>query len=226
MLVETEATFKRRLAIRASQEGIPRMSYFLDFEHVVRQRTPEVAFGQIESWLRDQKAQVKESRPPSRIVATHGRALQPLGWRKDARKTIAFELTAMNSDVTIKVRITPAALNASDVRMRSDEARANWNELLAELWVRFGESKAVAEAIQNPPVDWNASLARGKGTLLAGGILLVLGLATIVIFVYPSPVMWFGTGFIVTGVLSLMYGGMAVRSAKRRLAAQTRKPEM
>ena len=149
----------------------------------------------------------------------HGRALQALGWRKDARKTIAFDLAPQGSDVMIRVRITPAALNASDVRMRADEARANWNELLAELWVRCGETGALAEAIQNAPVDWNASLQRGRGTLVAGVVLLAVGLVTSVLFPYPSSMIWFGTGLIVTGVLSLLFGGMAVRSASRRLAA-------
>ena len=200
------------------------MSYFLDFEHVVRGRSLEEAFGMIESWLRDQKARVKESQPPSRIAAAHGRALQALGWRKDARKTIAFDLVSAGSDVMIRVRMTPAALNASDVRMRADEARANWTELLAELWVRFGETKAVAEAIRNPSVDWNGSLKRGKGTLLGGVFLLALGLGITVLvgvlFSYPSPFRYVGIGFLVGGVLFLMYGGMAVRSAKRRLRAQ------
>lgn len=167
---------------------------------------------------------VQALEPPSRIVAAHGRALQALGWRKDARKTIAFDLVSAGSDVKIRVRMTPAALNASDVRMRADEARANWTELLAELWVRFGETKAVAEAIRNPSVDWNGSLKRGKGTLLGGVFLLALGLGITVLvgvlFSYPSPFRYVGIGFLVGGVLFLMYGGMAVRSAKRRLRAQ------
>ncbi len=200
------------------------MAYFLDFEHLIRGKSPVEAFEAIASWLRDQKAQVKESQPPTRIVASHGRALQALGWRKDARKTIAFDLVPMGPDTTIRVRMTPAALNASDVRMRSDEARANWTELLAELWIRLGEADAAAEAIRNLPVNWNASLKRGKGTLFGGVILLALGLAITILagllFPYPSPTAYIGMGFLVGGVLGLMYGGMAVRSARRRLRDQ------
>ncbi len=194
------------------------MAYSLDFDHMVRGRDVGDVFRSIESWVRDQKGSVKESSPPTRIAASHGRALQPLGWRKDARKTLAFDLSASGADVAVRVRVTPAALNASDVRMRSDEARANWGELLAELWVRLGDTAAMAEAIQNPPIDWNASLRQAKGSLLGGAILLVLGIAAIAAFAYPSPLMWVGTGISVTGVLSLMYGAMAFRSARRHLA--------
>src|SRR5947209_3134949 len=158
----------------------------------------------------------RSRRPRTRIDAAHGRSLQPMGWRKDARKTIAFELAAEGSDVRIRVRITPAALNATDVRMRSDEARANWSELLAELWTRFGETKAAIEATQTAPVDWNASLRAGKGTVLVGVVLLGIGIA-ITAAAFASGFGLFGTGFIVAGVLSLMYGAMTVVSARRRL---------
>ena len=139
-----------------------------------------------------------------------------MGWRKDARKTIAFELAPEGSNVRIRVRITPAALNATDVRMRSDEARANWSELLADLWTRFGETKAAIEATQTAPIDWNASLRAGKGTVLVGVVLLGIGIA-ITAAAFASGFVWFGTGFIVAGVLSLMYGAMTVVSARRRL---------
>ncbi len=194
------------------------MAYFLDFDHRVRGRDVGDVFRSIESWLRDQKAPVKESAPPTRIVASHGRALQPLGWRKDARKSLAFDLAPSGPDVAVRVRVTPAALNASDVRMRSDEARANWGELLAELWGRLGDTAAMADAIQNPSIDRNASLRQAKGSVLGGGILLILGIAAIAAFAYPSSLMWVGTGITVMGVLSLMYGAMAFRSARRHLA--------
>ncbi len=198
------------------------VAYFLEFDHVVRGRDVGDIFRSIESWLRDQKGSVKESTPPIRIIASHGRALQPLGWRKDARKTIDFELSASGTDVAVRVRVIPAALNASDVRMRSDEARANWGELLAELWVRLGDTAAMAEAVRNPTIDWNASLRQAKGSVLGGAILLILGIAAIAGFAYPSPLMWIGTGITVTGVLSLMYGAMAFRSARRHLAMMTK----
>lgn len=194
------------------------MPYSLDFDHVVRGTSVGEAFGTIESWLSDQKAKVKESTPPARIVVAHGRALQPMGWKKDARKTFAFELAARGSDVAVHVRVTPAALNATDVRMRSDEARANWGELLAELWVRLGDSSALAEAIHNPPIDWDESLRRAKGFVVGGLMLFAAGIVVLLAFGYPSPVMWFGTGITVAGVLWLMYGGMAMRSARRHLA--------
>src|SRR6266571_710269 len=190
------------------------MAYSLEFNHVVRGRSVRDAFGAVESWLRDQKAHVKESSPPARIVASHGRALQPMGWRKDARKTLAFDLAAMGDDVAVHIRITPAALNATDVRMRSNEARANWGELLGELWARLGDTGAMAAAIHNPSIDWNASLRQAKGTVVGGVVLLIVGGVALAAFGYPSPVMWLGAGITVAGVLSLMYGGMAYRSAR------------
>src|SRR5207245_5967102 len=49
-------------------------------------------------------------------------------------------------------------------------------ELLADLWTRFGETKAAIEATQTAPVDWNASLRAGKGTVLVGVVLLGIGI--------------------------------------------------
>ncbi len=128
-----------------------------------------------------------------------------------------FEFQPVGPDVIVRARFIPAALNATDVRMRSDEARANWNELLAQLWERFGERGAIAAAIQRPPVDWNQSLHRGKGMLGAGVILVVAGFAVVLLL----PKLYLAViGLLVGGVLSLMYGGMIVASAKRRLADQ------
>ena len=199
------------------------MSYFLDFEHSVQGRTPESVFAIIESWLSGEKAHVKESQQPSRIVAAHGRALQPLGWKQDARKTIAFNLESSGPDVLIRVRITPASLNATDVRMRSDEARANWTELLTRLWVLFGETETTTGAIGNRPVDWPASLQRGKATLLAGGFLLAIGAVAIAVL-FPSPGPYLGTGLLTAGVVLLVYAGMAVQSARARIAARGKEP--
>jgi hypothetical protein len=220
--LETEETFKGQSAIRVSQEGNA-MPSFLDFEHSVQGKTPESVFAVIESWLNGEKAHVKESQRPSRIVAAHGRALQPLGWRQDARKTIAFDLESTGPDVLIRVRITPASLNATDVRMRSDEARANWTELLAGLWVRFGETETTTGAIGNRPVDWPASLQRGKARVLAGGVLLAIG-AVAIIVLFPSPGTYLGTGLLTAGVVLILYGGMTVQSARARIADQAEEP--
>ncbi len=51
------------------------MPYSLDFDHLVRGRGVADVFRSIESWVRDQRGSVKESTPPTRIVASHGRAL-------------------------------------------------------------------------------------------------------------------------------------------------------
>lgn len=144
------------------------MPYSIGFEHRLSGRTVEDAYRIAEAWLRDQQADIRNSRPPGFIEAAHGRKLQPMGWRKDARKTIVFEFQAAGPDVIVKARFVPATLNTADVVSRSDEATANWNELLAELWERFGERGALAEAVQRPPVDWNRSLQQGRGLSATG----------------------------------------------------------
>lgn len=198
------------------------MPFSIDFDRRLAQRTVDDAHRTILIWLQGQKATVKDARPPTYIEATHGRALQPMGWRKDARKTLAFELRPEGPDVLVSVRIIPPMLNVTDVQMRSDEARANWNELLADLWVQFGDKGTLAEAMQRPPGDWNAALARGKSLIWVGVGFLAVGAIVFVAFLTFSPsFILVPTGLFVGGVLALLYGGMTVQAAKRRLARQT-----
>ena len=197
------------------------MPFSIDFEHRVAGKTADEAFRVIAAWLQEQKAQVKASSPPTHIEASHGRALQPMGWRKDARKTIVFDLRPEGPDVLVWARVIPGALNASDVQTRPDEARANWGELLAELWERMGEKGAVQEAIRRPGVDWEASLRRGRGMISAGVGILVIGISVSIGLSLVIPNVYIlATGFLVFGILMAMYGMMIVRSAARRLARQ------
>ncbi len=199
------------------------MPFSIAFDHRLPGQTVDGAYRTILAWLQEQKATVKSSRPPMYVEATHGRAFQPMGWRKDARKTIAFDLQPAGSDILVRVRMTPPFVNASDVQMRTDEARANWGELLAELWVRFGEFGAVEEAIRRPSVDWNAALKRGRETTLAGAVFVLIGVGIFAAFLAFSPSLVIAPiGLMTAGVLALINGAMNVRSAKRRIARQAR----
>jgi hypothetical protein len=64
----------------------------ITFEHRIPETTIDVVYRMIVQWLGSQKAKIKQSRPPSFIEAAHGRALQPMGWKKDAKKTIIFNI--------------------------------------------------------------------------------------------------------------------------------------
>ena len=59
----------------------------ITFEHRVPETTTGRVYPIIEEWLGSQKAKVKQSQPPAFIEASHGRSLQPMGWKKDAKKT-------------------------------------------------------------------------------------------------------------------------------------------
>ena len=115
-----------------------RTGYSIGFEHVLTNRSADDVFRVIEGWLRDEKAKTKSAQPPGRIEASHGRAFQPMGWKKDAKKTMTFEIMPEGTSVRVRANIAPAILNIADVVKREDQARANWNELLLELWARFG----------------------------------------------------------------------------------------
>ncbi len=43
----------------------------------------------------------------------------------------------------VRVDLKPAQDNALDVRDEIGQARANWNELLSDLWARLGVSRRV-----------------------------------------------------------------------------------
>ena len=111
--------------------------YSIVLDHLIRNRTVAESFCMIEEWLRVEGAKVKQYQPPNFLKASHGRAMQLMGWKKDAKKTISFELSQQGSDTYVRVTLTPALGNAMDVRMGEVEARSNWGELMAELWMRF-----------------------------------------------------------------------------------------
>jgi F0F1-type ATP synthase assembly protein I len=168
--------------------------------------------------LGSQNAKVKQSQPPNFIEASHGRALQPLGWKKDAKKTIIFNISQQERDVLVRAELKPASLNASDVRARIDQTRANWNELLSDLWYRLGDTQAPQQAIVNPPVNWERSQQVAMRRTYSGIILTVVGvLATIIL---ASTVGIILLGLIVVGILTIINGATNARSAKKRLAQQ------
>ncbi len=194
------------------------MGYSIGFEHVLNNRPTEDAFRTLEGWLRDEKASIRSAQPPNRIEATHGRALQPMGWKKDAKKTMIFELVQQGPNVLVRVAIAPPILNISDVTSREDQARANWNELLAELWTRFGETDAIREALARPPVDWSAS--RTKGKMMAFSGLVLLGIVVVVIALFPQQAIYAAPAFGALGAILLVNGAMTVRAGTKGLAKQ------
>ena len=188
------------------------------FEHRVAGTTTPSVFQTIDEWLRSEKAKVKQSQFPVFITASHGRALQPMGWKKDARKTITFYIAQDGPDVMVKAEFKPAALNASDVNSRMDQARANWNELLSGLWYSLGDTEAPQRALTSPPVDWNRSLRRANSLIYSGTILFTLGLIATILLISTVGVIF--SGLMVVGILSLINGAMNRRSAKKRLEQQ------
>jgi len=200
------------------------ITYLVDFERVVRQRTLQQVFGGIESWLHDQNARVKESLPPVRIVANHGRLLHAVQWAKNARKQIAFFLEPDGADVRVRVRITPGVLNAGAVGALPDEARANWTDLLAGLWERFDEPGMPAESVSAPQIDSKASVRAGKIAILVGGFMVALtALVFLAFFQHPAVATGLGLGFASGGAYTLLKGRSLVQSARRRLVAEKRK---
>jgi len=195
-----------------------RTGYSIGFEHVTTNRTIEDAFRIVEGWLRDEKASIKSAQPPSRIEASHGKALQPMGWKKDAKKTLTFELVQQGPNVFVRVAIAPPFLNISDVTSREDQARANWNELLAELWTRFGERDAVREAVAKPPVDWNVSRMRGKVMAVSG--LILLGILVVVIVLLPQQAIYAAPAFGALGAILVVNGALTIRAGTKSLARQ------
>ncbi len=194
------------------------MGYSIGFEHVLNNRPTEDAFRTLEGWLRDEKASIRSAQPPNRIEATHGRALQPMGWKRDAKKTMTFELVQQGPNVLVRVAIAPPILNISDVTSREDQARANWNELLAELWTRFGETDAIREALARPPVDWSAS--RTKGKMMAFSGLVLLGIVVVVIALFPQQAIYAAPAFGALGAILLVNGALTVRAGTKGLARQ------
>lgn len=173
--------------------------------------TPERAFQIIQAWLTFEKATVKQSQPPYYIEASHGRRLQTMGWRKDARKTIKFQISTWAPTIHVTVEIIPASLNRADVNNRLEEARANWDDLLSSLWTLFGPTASLG-SLPTRQTDWYAVMRRGKRSMLIGLLALAVGLPLVFLTYY----FWIA---LVSPIL-LVYGAMNYRSAKKRLSSQ------
>ena len=190
------------------------MVFSLTFEHNLAGTTSYRAYETIEDWVYTQGGKVKESHRPTLIVATHGRSMKkPTGWKKDAKKTMRFELTQQASDVHVKVNIFPSAAFGADVATRAEEARFNWNELLTSLWARFGEETPAQEKSSRPPVNWARSMRNGKIMIYIGGAMTAGGIIGTLVF--PA-----GGIFLVstTGTILLVNGLMSIRSARKNLS--------
>jgi hypothetical protein len=197
------------------------MVFSVTFEHKLSGTTSYRAYETIENWVYSQGGKVKENHRPTLIVATHGRtAKKPIGWKKDAKKTMRFELTQQASDVHVKVNIFPSAAFGTEVATRAEEARFNWNELLTSLWARFGEKPAIQEKSGRPPVNWARSMRNGKIMITIGGAMTVGGIVGTLVF--PA-----GGIFLVstTGTILLVNGLMSIRSARKNLS-ETKRAQM
>jgi hypothetical protein len=195
------------------------MVFSVTFEHKLAGTTSYRAYETIENWVYSQGGKVKENHRPTLIVATHGRtAKKPIGWKKDAKKTMRFELTQQASDVHVKVNIFPSAAFGAEVATRAEEARFNWDELLTSLWARFGEEPPVQKS-GRPPVNWSRSMRNGKIMIYIGGAMTAGGIIGTIVF--PA-----GGIFLVstTGTILLVNGLMSIRSARKNLA-ESKKPK-
>jgi hypothetical protein len=80
-----------------------------------------------------------------------------------------FSIEQQDRGVLVRVDLKPAQDNALDVRDDIGQARANWNELLSDLWARLGGVQTREEVILDPPMS-----ERGERRLVYGGVIVML----------------------------------------------------
>ena len=191
------------------------MVFSVAFEHRLADTTSYKAYETIEQWVYSQGGKVKENHRPNLIVATHGKkAKRPVAWRKDARKTMRFELTQHSSDVIVKVNVSPTIANDAVLTAKEDEARSNWSDLLNSLWRKFGEDIPIETESKRDgrPVNWDRTLRNGRIMIYLGSILTAGGIAGVVL--YPASGLFLVS---TTGTVLLVNGLMSYRSAKKHL---------
>lgn len=197
------------------------MVYSVVFEHKLDGTTTYKAYDTIQGWVHIQGAKVKENHRPNLIVASHGSPKQKLPWEKNARKTLRFELAQQESDVLVKVHVSPHVSPEKEPSLiaREADARRNWNQLLSSLWSRLG-GEATQETASPMPEDVGRSMKRGRRMISVGTALSVFGL----IFSFVVPTTLTGVAIIASsmGIILMINGYMAVRSATKRLSSTRR----
>ena len=193
------------------------MVFSVAFEHRLSDTTSYQAYETIEKWVYAQGGKVKENHRPTLIVASHGKKMKkPIAWRKDARKTMRFELTQHASDVIVKVNVSPTTpgLNDPVLTAKTEEARFNWNELLNSLWARFGEDvpPPSTSTRSGRPVNWDRTMRNGKIMIYTGIPMIIAGIVGILFFP-TSGIFLVST----SGTILLVNGFMSRRSARKHL---------
>ncbi len=126
-----------------------------------------------------------------------------------------FSIEQQDRDVLVRVDLKPAQDNALDVRDEIGQARANWNELLSDLWARFGGVQTREEVILDPPMS-----ERGGRRLVYGGVIVMLigiiGTLATLILAYDVGILFL---FLISmGVVAMISGARNARLARKRLA--------
>lgn len=108
-------------------------------------------------------------------------------WGRNGKKTMTFRIGDVPPNCFVNVRIAPDPLHAPDMSLRREEARANWNLLIADLWTRLGDNAALAQAKRAfASVDW--SRQRDKGLFMAAaGLVLLFLYFTVLPWISPPP---------------------------------------
>ncbi len=195
------------------------MVHSIVFEQKLDDTTTYKAYDTIQNWLYTLGGKVRENHRPKLIVATHGSPKQKLSWEKNSRKTLRFELEQENSNVLVKVHISPlvAPEKESTFSARESDARSNWNLLLGTLWSRFSGGQTVNERLSMMPEDLERSMKRGRRMISVGTMLSVAGL----VFSFLLPPILTGVAIITSsmGIIVMINGYMAVRSATKKISS-------
>ena len=195
------------------------MVYSVVFEHKLNNATIYGAYDTIQDWVREQRGKVKENRRPNLIIVHHGSSSKKkIAWEKNAMKTMRFELTQHGEEVLVKVHVSSSSIKDSDAASHGDTARFNWNQLLASLWARFGDTDAEKEALASIPTSWTRSLETGKKMRLVGGA--ITGVGYILVLFSPTLI---AVAVSAIGIIIMVNGTMKVRSAKKNLPVTTKR---
>jgi hypothetical protein len=101
-------------------------------------------FKAIMRWLDVEEAKIVEKREPHAIKAVHGHVLVLGVASRDAKKTLEFELKAVEGGVLVNLAMIPSAAYFDELGASGSAIVSNWGRLADEIWA-FVEGRASTE---------------------------------------------------------------------------------
>ena len=171
------------------------MAIVFEYAHEFKDTSIEKALNKILAWLGKEGAQKVRSTGPTSIEAMHGTFKTFKPYEREGKKKLAFTLTSSGRDVTVNAVVKPSMAILDDIAPRVEETRANWGDLIEELWTSIdgtASSEVKVKKAQDKKVyDFEEEERKHAARRRSGKMLALLGAVDVATFSIIAVVLYY-----------------------------------